>query len=409
MRELYLIYAVVGAASLLLALVSRSIRRAPVTEPLAAVVLGVLVGPAVLGLIDVPQHVRDVLLLEGSRLLLALSVMAAALRFQVRSLRPLLRAVALLLLVIMPVAALVAGAAALMLGLPVALALLVGACLCPTDPVLAASVVSGEPAEKGLPERMRQLLTVESGANDGLALPIVGLAIAMVLPHTTALDSAGRMAWEVLGATAIGIGAGALAGIGHNLATKDRDLARGPALLYTLLLAVAVLGISRLAHTDGILAAFLAGLAYNWYTSDRDRESESTIDEAVNRYAVLPLFLLLGAVLPWAHWVEFGPLAVVFVVAVLLLRRLPWVLLLKRPIGLTSRDAVFIGWFGPMGISAVFYLAYSIHEGVHDERLFAAGTLAVTASIVAFGISAAPGTKTYRKHAEKRDKATTAQ
>lgn len=67
--------------------------------------------------------------------------------------------------------------------MPVALALVIGASLSPTDPVLAASVVSGEPAEEGLPARLRALLTGESGANDGLALPLVGVAIALAVPH----------------------------------------------------------------------------------------------------------------------------------------------------------------------------------------------------------------------------------
>lgn len=83
-----------GVTSLLLVLVSRSIRRTPVSEPLVALGLGVVVGPAVLGLVDVDEPLRDLLLLEGSRLLLALSVTAAALRFQVASLRMLLRPVA---------------------------------------------------------------------------------------------------------------------------------------------------------------------------------------------------------------------------------------------------------------------------------------------------------------------------
>nr|WP_294692347.1 cation:proton antiporter [uncultured Friedmanniella sp.] len=397
MHELHLIYAVVGIASVLLALVSRQVRRLPVTEPLVATLLGVVVGPAVLGLLVVEQSQRDVVLLEGSRLLLALSVTAAALRFPASSLRPLARSVALLLLIVMPVAALAAGAAALLLGLPLALALVVGACLSPTDPVLASSVVSGEPAEENLPARVRRVLTAESGANDGLALPLVGIAVVAVLPATRIADAAPRLMWEVLGGTGIGITAGVLAGLGLRAATRHRDLAPGPELVYTLLLAVAVLGVSRLAHTGGVLAVFIAALAYNWCIGNQERESESRVDEAVNRYAVLPLFLVFEAVLPWRQWMELGPLAVVFVIAVLLLRRLPWVLLLSRPLHLPRHDAVFTGWFGPMGVSAIFYLAHSIHEGVTDSRLFATGTLAIAVSVLAFGISAAPGTKVYAR------------
>lgn len=395
MDRLHLTYAAIGTVGVLLALVSRNLRQLPLSEPLVALLLGVALGPQLLGLLEIDEKVRDPLLLEGTRLLLAGSVMAAALRFPATALRPLVRPLVLLLAVVMPLAAAVSGAAALLLGLPVALAVLVGACLSPTDPVLAASVVTGDPAERDLPARMRQLLTAESGANDGLALPLVGLAVAAVLPATGPGDAVGRLVWEVLGGTLVGLLAGATAGWALQAAVRRRSLGHGPELVYTLLLAVAVLGIARLAGTDGVLAVFVAGLAYNRAVGEGERAPQDSIDEAVNRYAVLPLFLVLGAVLPWQEWVAFGPAAVAFVAAVLLLRRLPLVLVLARPLGLRWRDATFTGWFGPMGVSAVFYLAHSLDEGVSDPRLFAAGTLAVAASVLAFGVSASPGRKAY--------------
>jgi len=397
MSSLYLVYAAFGTLAVLLALVSRQLRQLPVSEPLVALLLGVALGPAVFGLLRIEEPVRDLLLLEGTRLLLAGSVMAAALRFPVTSLRPLLGPLGVLLVVVMPLAAAVSGAAALVLGLPLGLAALVGACLSPTDPVLAASVVSGGPAERDLPARLRQMLTAESGANDGLALPLVGLALAAVLPAEGVLDAALRLGWEVLGGTLIGLVAGGLAGVGVAVTVRRGSLGHGPELVFTLLLAVAVLGIARLAGTDGVLAVFVAGLAYNRAVGEGERGPQDSIDEAVNRYAVLPLFLLLGAVLPWQGWAEFGPPALAFVAAVLLLRRLPLVIAVARPLGLRRRDAVFTGWFGPVGVSAVFYLAHSLDNGIQDPRLFAAGSLAVAASVVAFGVSASPGRNAYAR------------
>jgi len=197
---LYLTYAAFGVMAVLLALVSRNLRQLPLSEPLVALLLGVALGPQLLGLLEISEPVRDPLLLEGSRLLLAGSVMAAALRFPATALRPLVRPLVLLLVVVMPLAAALSGAAALLLGLPLGLAVLVGACLAPTDPVLAASVISGGPAERDLPARLRQLLIAESGANDGLALPLVGLALVAVLPATSLGDAGGRLLWEVVGA-----------------------------------------------------------------------------------------------------------------------------------------------------------------------------------------------------------------
>ncbi|GGP73979.1 hypothetical protein GCM10010185_54360 [Saccharothrix coeruleofusca] len=395
--RLYLVLAVTGIAGAALALVSRSIHRLPLSEPLVVLLLGVVLGPQLLGLLEIERELRDPLLLEGARLLLAGSVMAAALRFPATTLTALARPLVLLLLLVMPLAAVAAGAAALVLGLPLALALLLGACLSPTDPVLAASVVTGEPAERDLPSRLRRLLTAESGANDGLALPLVGLALVSVLPATGFAEAAARLGWEVLGGVLVGLLLGVPAGRAVRAAVRQQSLARGPELVFTLLLAIAVLGVARLARTDGVLAVFVAGLAYNRVVGRRERGPQDAIDEAVNRYAVLPLFLVLGAVLPWREWVDFGPAAVLFAVAVLLIRRLPFVLVLARPLGLTWRDAAFTGWFGPIGVSGVFYLTHSLHEGVNDPRLFAAGTLAVAVNVVAFGLTATPGRGIYSK------------
>ncbi|MCI2240087.1 cation:proton antiporter [Paenibacillus sp. TRM 82003] len=395
MHHLHDTYAVLGVAGVVLALASRRVRRWPVSEPLVALLLGVALGPLLLGVVDLPAHERDLLLLEGSRLLLAWSVMAAALRFPARDLRPLVRPTVLLLVVVMPLAAVLGGASALLVGLPVAAAFLVGAVLCPTDPVLAASVVSGDLAEKTLPARLRQVLTLESGANDGLALPLVALALAAVLPQETLGGAVAGLLQEVLVGAVVGLAAGWLAGRGLHLASAREDLGNGPRLVFTLLLAVAVLGVARVLGGDGVLAAFVAGLAYNRLVPDSDRSPQDAVDEAVNRYAVLPLFLVLGAVLPWSGWVDLGPGAIAFAVLVLLVRRLPVVLAAARPLGLRGRDAVFAGWFGPMGVSAVFYLAHSLHRGVDDPRVFAAGTLAIAVSVVAFGVSASPLTRLY--------------
>ncbi|CAN5782885.1 hypothetical protein BH24ACT8_BH24ACT8_21740 [soil metagenome] len=375
MTWLDLTLAVVGLTGVLLALVSEPMqRRLPVTEPLVALGLGVLAGPAVLGLVTVEAHLRDQLLLEGSRVLLAASVMAAALRYPASSLT---------------------GLSALALGLPAALALLFGACLAPTDPVLAASVVTGGPAERTLAERVRAILTIESGANDGLGLVLVGLCVAAVLPAQGIGHALGLVAWDVLAGVAIGAALGWLAGWGLRWAVEHHDLGEGPELVYTLLLALGVLGVARLADTGGVLAVFVAGLVYSRIVPGAPRRQQVAVDEGINRYAVIPLFLLLGAVLPWAAWRDLGWMGVLFVLGVLVLRRPPALLALARPLGVTVPQAGFMGWFGPMGVSALFYLAHARHEGVQDPTLFAAVTLAVTVSVVVFGLTASPGRRLY--------------
>ena len=90
MKDLHVAYAVVGSLAVVLAALSSRVRSLPVSEPLLALVLGVLVGPAVFGWVDVPVGERSSLLMEVSRGLLAVSLIGVGLRFPVRRLRPVL-------------------------------------------------------------------------------------------------------------------------------------------------------------------------------------------------------------------------------------------------------------------------------------------------------------------------------
>jgi NhaP-type Na+/H+ or K+/H+ antiporter len=399
--ELHLGYALVGALAVLVAFFTTRIRELPVSEPLLALLLGVLVGPVALNVVDVGDEHRAPLFLEASRVLLAVALMAVALRFPLRDLRPLLRPGAVLVVVAMlGMAAISTGLVALVLGLPLALAALAGACITPTDPVLASSVVSGGPAERDLPARIRQLLSVESGSNDGLAYVLVVLTLSIVLHHRLA-GAFGHVAYAVLAAVGIGVVLGEAAGRAMNRSAKRQELDSGTLFVFTIVLAVAALGIARVARTDGVLAVFVTGLAYNRVLSQGEREPEQSIDESLNRYLVLPLFFLLGVELPWREWIELGWSGVGFAVAVLLLRRLPVLLALVPVLGLRLRDGVFLGWFGPMGVSAVFYLAHAEHQGVADPRLWAVGSLAVAASTLAHGVTSAPGRRLYARSSRR--------
>jgi sodium/hydrogen antiporter len=388
----------VGALGVLVAALSARIRRLPVSEPLLGLLAGVLLGPAVLGVLDLPPVTREhATLHEVSELLLAVSVMGVALRYPFTDVRRRLGPVVVLLVVAMPLMALATtGLAMGVLGLSAAAALLLGTALCPTDPVLASSVVTGEAAEQDLPERDRQVLSLESGANDGLALPLVLVALAFAGPMT-GTEAATESAWQVLGAAGLGALAGWLGGRALRLGEEHGATAHGPMLLFTIVLAATVLGISGLLHLDGVLAVFAAGLAFNVVSTGRERTAEVEIDEAVNRFAVLPMFVLIGASIPWSAWGDLGWAGPALVLSVLLLRRLPVLLLLKRPLRLGWSDAAYLGWFGPVGVAAVFYLTLEAKRLGLPAEVLAAGTMIVVASTVAHGLTAAPARVLYRR------------
>lgn len=396
--EIDILLGTVGLLGVVVAALSSKMRRLPISEPLLGLVAGVLIGPQVLGVFHLPPLTAEHSLLhEVSRILLAVSVMAVALRYPTADLGRAWRPVALLLLVAMPVMAVVTAALGwFLLSLPFVAAALLGAALCPTDPVLASSVVTGEDAERDLPARDRRLLSLESGANDGLALPLVLGAVALA-GGMSAGAAVRESLWQVLGAVAVGAAMGWAGGRALRLGDKFGATESAPALFFTLVLALGILGLAGLLHLDGILAVFVGGLAFNVVGTGQERAAAVPIDEAINRFAVLPLFVLLGAVLPWQSWADLGWRAVALAVCVLLLRRLPILLLLRRPLRLSTPDALYLGWFGPVGVSALFYLTMEADRVGVDETVLAAGSLVLVVSTVAFGVSGVAGRVLYAR------------
>lgn len=384
---LAVLLAAVGALAVIVAAFSRRLRPTVVTPPLAALVLGIVLGPQVLDVVSITGSERIGVLHTATRLLLAVGLMAVALRYPFHDLRRQLGAVTLLVLVVMPLmAATVAVAAGTLLGASLAVALALGAALAPTDPVLAAGVVTGEPAEAAVPARLRELLSLESGANDGLALPLVAVAVSLASSSSFASGLARGSAEVVFGAAA-GALLGAAAAWLMTRVEEHHEMEEGPRLFFTLALAAGVLGAVELVGGNAVLGVFAAGLAFNRVVTARDRSIEARIDEAMNSFLVLPVFVLLGVVLPWDGWMRLGGPGLGFVVAVLLLRRLPWVMLLARPLRVGWRDAAWLGWFGPIGVAAVFYIGHLHEQGVTDPVVWHAGTLVVAASVLVHGVT----------------------
>lgn len=387
---LYVTLAAVGVLAMFVGRFSARLRTMPVSPPLLALALGVVIGPVLLGLARVPAAEEQAVMGTATRLLLAVALMAIALRYPVEAARQRVREVAILVIVVMPaMAAAVGGAALALLGVPMAIAAALGAALSPTDPVLASSAVAGEPAEGSIPARLRQVLSLESGVNDGLALPLVMLASAMVTGSSWAADFGSGLLKIGVGLVigiAVGGSAGALMRMHHH-----EEMERSALLLYTVLLALTVLGLVDVAHGDALVGVFAAGLSYNHLATGRDRRVEAEIDEGMNAFLVLPVFMLFGMVLPWQEWLGLGWRGLVFAVAALVVRRLPWAMALRRALRLRWHEAVWLGWYGPIGVAAIFYLTHLRELGVTEPLVWEAGTLVVAASTLAHGITSGVG------------------
>jgi len=404
--ELYLAFCAVGAAVLLLALFSRPVEKSLLSAPMFMVGLGVILGPAATGLLD-PSKWGDAnrILEEAARLTLAIALMGIALRLPPGFFRRRWRSLLVLLGAGMPLMWLASSLLSYwLLEIPILLALLIGAIVSPTDPVVASSIVTGKVAEQNLPERLRHLLSAESGSNDGLAYPLVLLPILlMTRPEATVWSAwlTGSVLKQVGGAIVLGIVIGLASGYGFRKAEAFHAMEKTSFLAYTLALSLLALGLGKLLHVEGILAVFVAGLAFDYMVSDKDRAQEENVQEAVNNFFTLPVFGLFGLMLPWGQWAELGWRGIAMCVAILLLRRIPAVLALRRGIPLltAARDAWFVGWFGPIGVAALLYATLAVHR-TGEELAWTVGSLVVFASILAHGATAAPFAFGYRRSAK---------
>ena len=375
-----------------------------VSEPLACVLAGIALGPLGIGLLHLDpanSPVDSGILREAARFTLAIAVTGAAMRLPAFWLRQNWRGLAVALgpgMLLMWAAGAAIGS--VVLGLAALPALLLGAAIAPTDPVLSAPILTGRLARRAVPGLMRDGMTAESAINDGLALPLVMLPISLMLhPAATAWSDwlLHVVLWEIMGATLVGASAGWITAKIMEWARSRPDSEQASLLTVTIAMALATTAGVRLLGGDEVLAAFVAGATLN--NSNRRfnvQEHHERFSEALARFFDLPVMILFGAAIPWAAWAALGWRAAAFAVAVLLLRRIPAWLLLRRwiPWNRDVRSALFAGWFGPIGAAALFY-AMLIQDDTGSTALWPFIALAIGASVLAHGITSTPLTRVF--------------
>ncbi len=301
----------------------------------------------------------------------------------------------LLLAVVMPVTiAAVALFASAAMGLSLGAAILLGAILAPTDPVLASDVQVGPPGEDDGPEP-HFALTAEAGLNDGLAFPFVFLGLFVAAEGGT--DWLGT--W-VLADLVYAIGVGVLLGVAGGrllaivtleLRARDHIAPRFDGWL-AIAAVLVVYGTTEIVGAYGFLAAFAAGLAFRRW--ERDHESHARIHDGaqtVEHVSELTLVLVLGSTVTLAGLTQPGLAGWLLVPVLLLVIRPLACVLTFAPTRLPAREAAFMGWFGVRGIGSFYYVAVAIGSGVltADEQTVIYWTVfaCVGSSIVVHGLT----------------------
>ncbi|WP_070151856.1 cation:proton antiporter [Sphingobium phenoxybenzoativorans] len=303
-----------------------------------------------------------------------------------------------LLAVTMPLGILaIAAIGILLLGLPLPVALLLGASLAPTDPVLAADVQVGPP-KTGEEDEVRFGLTSEAGLNDGAAFPFVHLAIllAVALPAGTPWLwewLTFRVAWEIIGGIAGGWVIGRVFGWLTFHVPAETKLAKTGDGMIAISATFVSYGLTEIIHVYGFLAVFVTALTLR--ATHRTHEFQSdlhAITEQIERLAMMVVLILFGGaiasgLLSSISWIELE----IALIILLVVRPLTgWFALAGYPAD--RREKMTLAFFGIRGVGSIYYLSYGMNHmsTTHMERLWGVVGLVILLSILLHGVSVTP-------------------
>ncbi|KAI0187877.1 Sodium/hydrogen exchanger family-domain-containing protein [Xylaria flabelliformis] len=254
-------------------------------------------------------------------------------------------------------------------------ALAIGACVTPTDPVLSNVIVKGKFADNNVPKDLQKIIIAESGANDGLGYPFLFLALWLI----KYIGDGGHM-FSGGGGLAIGLWFGETWGYTVILSViygavvgwlakellhycEDRKFVdRESFLVFAISLALFITGTCGLIGSDDILSCFIAGNVFTWDDWFRLETLDDSLQPTIDMLLNVSIFMWYGAVCPWHSFVANSVIPIYRLIPlgilILLLRRPPFVLGFHRKIHQIEgiRHAIFMGFFGPIGCSAIFYL-----------------------------------------------------
>ena len=347
-----------------------------------ALLVGIIFGPKALNLFNPFSWGNvDNITLELSRLVLIFQVFAVGVELPNAYMYKHWRSLFYLLVPVMTVAWLVSSAFiyALIPGLPsFADALAIGACVTATDPVLASSVVGKGKFAKRVPGHIRNVLSAESGSNDGMAFPFLFLAIDIIHDKSAGPAIRDWVLVTVLYEVVLGCVLGTVLGIAFRKAIKFAErhklIDRESFLSYYFCLALLCAGTGTLLGSDDLLISFCAGCAFAWDGWFTNRTEESHVSNVIDLIFNLSFFVYFGSIIPWDEFnmPELGLVPwrlVVIAILILLFRRIPIILALKPiiPDIRTWREALFCGHFGPIGVGAIFFSILARAELENDS------------------------------------------
>jgi sodium/hydrogen antiporter len=430
----HLTYLFLALFLILYALLSELIRnRAHLSEPPLATLAGILAGPRGAAILDPISKWgwEDNITHEFTRIITGVQCFAVGIELPAKYPVHHRRSLAMMLGPVMSVGWVISACIIhFVLETSWITAFIVAACLTPTDPVLSASVIGEARFSQRIPQRIRHLLSAESGSNDGTAFPFLYLALYVVISNSAAngveMFAADLLLWQCLIGIVIGLVLGFVAQKALRYSEERGYVQESTLFVFYFLLAILCVGVGSTLGLDDFLVCFSAGVAFCWDDWFSTRTAQMKLPSILDLMLNSTMFVYFGSIIPWESYV--GNLApgrmFACIVLILLLRRLPAMIAFKRfiPDIKTYWEALFAGHFGPMGVGALFLSIEARarletgtsqplpHPGKHDfnrdaiETVWPVVCAVVFSSIMVHGLSplAMSLTSHFIRHPDKR-------
>ncbi|OMP83709.1 putative Na(+)/H(+) antiporter [Diplodia seriata] len=367
----HLVYIILGGFTSLFMLCSSVIKeRLYIGEATVATICGIIFGPHAANLINPLEWGNtDLITLEFSRIVLVVQCFAVGVELPKAYMERHWRSVTALLIPVMTFGWLITSLfiwAFMHDQLNWLDSLCVAACVTATDPVLASSVVGKGKFAKRVPKHLRDLLSAESGCNDGMAFPFIYLAVYIIRykhhPNEVALHwFCYTILYECIFGAVYGVAVGYIARRLIRYSHEKDLIDRESFLVFYFVLALFCAGSGSLLGMDDLLIGFACGVGFSndgWFL---EKTEEAHVSNVIDLLINLTFFVYFGTIIPWEQFnsdiIGTSPWKlVVIAILVLLFRRIPIMMLMKPliPDIKTYREALFAGHFGPIGVGAIF-------------------------------------------------------
>jgi NhaP-type Na+/H+ or K+/H+ antiporter len=267
-------------------------------------------------------------------------------------------------------------------------AFLLGSVLCATDPVVTSAVVTSQ----RVPAPIRHALNLESGLNDGLALPFVLVFIILASPGGGAGDDVAELLGEAAFGALLGVALGLTAGrLTHHL--PGGGIVRRYEGIYALGMGLLAYGLADITFGNGLIAAFVCGITLA--VAEHDIADDFVVfSENVSSILQVLTFLAFGGLIVATGYHGSIPLLIAFIAFALLLARPVAIMLSFFRVDLPAPHRGFIAWFGPKGVAGILFAELVLNSDAgHAQLIFETAAFVILASIVVHGLTDTVGAK----------------